>query len=97
MKLTTTIVACIGALFVFSTVASVPTPADAKRYVKNGAYYVKKGKHNYRYYPSARWLWVGSGLGYGAAAVTGNCRYYHRQWVISGKDHWRRKYNYCID
>lgn len=97
MKITTALVACIGALFVFSTVMSVPTPADAKRYVKNGGYYVKKGKHNYRYYPAGRWLWVGSGLGYGAAAVTGNCRYYHRQWVISGKDHWRRKYNYCID
>ena len=72
-------------------------PADAKHYVKDGRYYAKKGKHNYRYYPSARWFWVGSGLGYGAAAVTGNCRYYHRQWVISGKDHWRRKYNYCVD
>lgn len=97
MRLTTTITACIGALFFFSAAVSVPMPADAKRYVKNGAHYVKKGKHHYRYYPSARWLWVGSGLGYGVAAATSNCRYYHRQWVISGRDHWRRKYNYCID
>ena len=54
MRLTTTIAACIGALFFFSAAVSVPMPADAKRYVKNGAYYVKKDKHHYRYYPSAR-------------------------------------------
>ena len=69
MKLMTAIVACIGALFIFSATVSVSTPAEAKRYVKDGRYYVKKGNHHYRYYPAGRWLWVGSGLGYGAAAV----------------------------
>lgn len=49
---------------------------------------------------SARWgtraLWVGTGVGAGAAAVTRNCNYYYKRYQETRSANWRNKYNACI-
>ena len=51
-------------------------------------------------YNSARWggrtIWVGTGLGAGAARASRNCNYYYRRYRDTGHAKWRNRYNACI-
>lgn len=51
-------------------------------------------------YRGARWgtraLWVGTGVGAGAAAVTRNCSYYHKRYRETRSAKWRNRYNACV-
>ena len=44
----------------------------------------------------ARTIWVGTGIGAGAAAVTRNCNYYYQRYQETRHAKWRNKYNACI-
>ena len=49
---------------------------------------------------SARWgartVWVGAGVGEGAAVLTHNCNYYHKRYQETRSAEWRNKYKACV-
>lgn len=51
-------------------------------------------------YRGARWgtraLWVGTGVGAGAAAMTRNCNYYRKRYEETRAAKWRNRYYSCI-
>ena len=94
----------------FFVTVSFEAPADARPRVgqKVGKGFNNATRGVYRgvrgagrgVYRGARWgtraLWVGTGVGAGAAAMTRNCSYYRKRYEETRARKWRNKYNACI-
>ena len=97
----------VGAVAAFFAIATVDTPAEAKKFkpahaAKNVGKQAGKVARNagrgvarsVRRGTDA--IWVGTGLAAGHAAITNNCSHYYRRYQETGDRKWRNKYNACI-
>jgi len=108
MKITTAV--AIFVFVAFAGTMTVQSPAEARPGVAKsvgkglntatrGVYRGVRGAGR-SVYRGARWgtraLWVGTGVGAGAAAMTRNCNYYRKRYKETRAAKWRNRYNACI-